>query len=53
MLFLSLVAIAFCVNGIFSTINTLTTYSITMMYYMALTTVGFRKSDESLTNTKQ
>ena len=53
MLFLSLAAIAFCVNGIFSTINTLTTYSITMMYYMALTTVGFRKSDESLTTTKQ
>lgn len=53
MLFLSLTAIAFCVNGIFSTINTLTTYSITMMYYMALTTVGFRKSDESLTTTKQ
>ena len=53
MLFLSLAAIAFCVNGIFSTINTLTTYSITMMYYMALTTVGFRKSDDSGTTIEQ
>lgn len=47
MIFLSLAAIAFCINGMFSTINTLTTYSITMMYYMALTTVGFRNSKKT------
>ncbi|ASS37351.1 O-antigen ligase family protein [Mogibacterium pumilum] len=47
MLFLSLAAIAFCINGVFSTINTLTTYSITMMYYMALTTTGFRNSKKT------